>query len=328
MTIRDATHMAASDSATPRLEFTMSRPTRTGLIPFAFWIETQPGTADRLILRFRNAQGRIFSHRDIVQIAFYPIEIDGQLVYVMTLWEWDLQDDDRRQIHNVFWYSNLSDGRADNDPRFLWPVNLSSHNAQASRFSPTEVDRSVDENLWARLNWNALRVDGYVVASSNNANAMRSAAEVQDAADAAADDAVADISELLATATLTDSDNIAAWRCGICLQGTQDDPHLVSAHAAHVVQETPTNAITEEGSSTSATPAPTSLVLHAFHSRCLRSWRRRKNECPTCKRPLDARPLPAVWSAGNTRLNARMGVGMGMENKSLVANKYLIAKMH
>jgi hypothetical protein len=51
----------------------------------------------------------------------------------------------------------------------------------------------------------------------------------------------------------------------------------------------------------------------------------RDNECPTCKRPLDLRPVPAVWSAGNTRLSARMGVGMGMEqNKSLV-NMYLMA---
>ena len=192
------------------------------------------------------------------------------------------------------------------------------------RFSPTEVDRSVDENLWARVTWNALHVDGNVVASSNNANAMRSAAAVQDAADDAADDAedpLADISELLATATITDSDNIAAWRCGICLEGTEEDPHLVAAHAAHVVQESPTDAITE----TSATPAATSLVLHVFHSRCLRNWRRRKNECPTCKRPLDLRPVPAVWSAGNTRLNARMGVGMGMEHNKSLVNMYLIA---
>jgi hypothetical protein len=116
---------------------------------------------------------------------------------------------------------------------------------------------------------------------------------------------LADISELLATATLTDSDNIAAWRCGICLEGTEHDPHVVAAHAAHVAQESPT-----DGTQPGATPAPTLLVLHAFHSRCLRSWRRRKNECPTCKRPLDARPLPAVWSAGNTRLSARMGVAL------------------
>jgi hypothetical protein len=325
MTIRDATHMAASGSATPRLEFTASYArSRTQTLSVAFSFETQPGTADRLIVRMRWPDGGIGFARNVVQVAFYPIEIDGQLVYIMSLWSWDSQDDDRRLVLNGLFHRNYG-MIADYDPGLLWPVVQADRNSHVARFSPTEVDRSVDENLWARLNWNALRVDGYVVASSNNANAMRSAAEVQDAADDAADNAedpLADISELLATATLTDSDNIAAWRCGICLQGTQDDPHLVAAHAAHVVQEI---ANTETSTETSATPAPTSLVLHAFHSRCLRSWRRRKNECPTCKQPLDARPLPAVWSAGNTRLNARMGVGMRMEqNKSLVANTYLI----
>jgi hypothetical protein len=316
--------MAASGSATQRLEFTMSR---AGITPYAFWIETQPGTADRLIVGWTDQHGYITELLHVVQIALYPIEIDGQLVYIMSLWRWSLHRDSMHLVLNRFFYRREA-GLPAYGPEMLWPVEESVRSREACRFSPTEVDRSVDENLWARLNWNAVHVDGYVVASSNNPNAMRSAAAIQDAIDNA-DDPLADISELLATATLTDSDNIAAWRCGICLQGTQDDPHVVAAHAAHVVQETPTNAITEERSSTSATPAPTSLVLHAFHSRCLRSWRRRKNECPTCKRLLDARPLPAVWSAGNTRLNARMGVGMGMENsphENIVANKYLIAK--
>ena len=229
--IKDATHMAASGSAAPRLEFTASWPgTRTRLLSFSF--ETEPGTADRLMVRMRWLDGGIGFARNVVQVAFYPIEIDGQLVYVITLWEWNLQRDEMCQIRNGLYYNNHDDNM--NDPRLLLPLDMSTSNAEACRFSPTEVDRSVDENLWARLNWNAVRaVDGYVVASSNNPNAMRSAAAVQDAADDA-DDPVADISELLATATITDSDNIAAWRCGICLQGTQDDPHLVAAHAAHV----------------------------------------------------------------------------------------------
>ncbi len=199
--------MAASGSATPRLEFTGRNPgPRENLLPFSF--ETQPGTADRLIVKVRwpRNQGyldQFTTFGDVVQVAFYPIEMDGQLVYIMTLWEWDLEDDCRRQIHFGCLFSNMDAELADDYPGFLWPVDMHFENentraglahtrarrADVCRFSPTEVDRSVDENLWARLNWNALRVDGYVVASSNNPNAMRSAAAVQDAADDAADDA-------------------------------------------------------------------------------------------------------------------------------------------
>ncbi len=52
-------------------------------------------------------------------------------------------------------------------------------------------------------------------------------------------------------------------------------------------------------------------VWHVFHRDCLRAWQAKpqfEDRCPTCKQPCDPRPLPAVWSAGNTRLNARMGV--------------------
>jgi hypothetical protein len=47
-----------------------------------------------------------------------------------------------------------------------------------------------------------------------------------------ADDPLADISELLATATLTDSDNIAAWRCGICLREHRMT-HIWLRHTQH-----------------------------------------------------------------------------------------------
>ena len=55
-------------------------------------------------------------------------------------------------------------------------------------------------------------------------------------------------------------------------------------------------------------------VLHVFHRKCLRKLRRSQSPwsklCPTCKKPLDERPLPSVWIPGNTTLTARMGVVM------------------
>ena len=105
-----------------------------------------------------------------------------------------------------------------------------------------------------------------------------------------------DISNLLAAAQVpdadqvTDADKINGWECAICheriaeVRGT--GRQLVAAHAA-----------TENG------------TLHVYHRQCLEQWMDSgKQTCPTCRCPLDPKPLPAVWSAGNTKLNAYIAV--------------------
>lgn len=99
-----------------------------------------------------------------------------------------------------------------------------------------------------------------------------------------------DISKLLAEVPdadeVTDADKINGWECAICHNGIAENRELVAAHLQP----------TENG------------TLHAFHRQCLEQWQRRKATCPTCRVRLETKPLPAVWAAGNTRLNAHMAV--------------------
>jgi rubrerythrin len=330
--------MAASGSAAPRLEFTVSWPRVQGdMRTFSVCFETQAGTADRLVVSCR-ATGSVSQTQffDVVEVAFYPIEIDGQLVYVTSVWQWNPSVNDRELIHDGLFYSNDNTG-SDIDPGQLLPIDVSRHNRRTFRFSLAEVDRSLDENWWARFNWNAARhrtyAGSYLVASSDNPRyaslplrlyASRTAGDsseddddwaendddaaeddddaaeddddaAEDDDDAAEDDDdAADISALEAAMMPEDKEHLAAWRCPACLNGTQEDCKLVAAHAQHVDRH---------GNN----------VWHVFHRRCLRRWRAKRefeDRCPTCKQPCDPRPLPAVWSAGNTRLNARMGVNL------------------
>jgi hypothetical protein len=113
-----------------------------------------------------------------------------------------------------------------------------------------------------------------------------------------------DISNLLAAAQVpdadqvtdpdvhqvTDADKINGWKCAICHERIAEvrgpGRQLVAAHAA-----------TENG------------TLHVYHRQCLEQWMDSgKQTCPTCRCPLDSKPLPAVWSAGNTKLNAYIAV--------------------
>jgi len=99
-----------------------------------------------------------------------------------------------------------------------------------------------------------------------------------------------DISKLLAEVPdadqVTDADKINGWVCAICHNGIAENRQLVAAHLQP----------TENG------------TLHVFHRECLEQWHRREATCPTCRVRLETKPLPAVWSAGNTRLNAHMAV--------------------
>ena len=106
--------------------------------------------------------------------------------------------------------------------------------------------------------------------------------------------------ELLAAAQLTDTEvtdteddvKINEWRCAICHDGVAGGRQLASAHA----------------------PGLANGKLHVFHRQCLEEWRAFSSTCPTCKTKLSPKPLPAVWSAGSTRLSARMGVNTGVQN--------------
>jgi hypothetical protein len=94
-----------------------------------------------------------------------------------------------------------------------------------------------------------------------------------------------DISDLLAAAQPVDADKINGWECAICQEGIAGGRQLVAAHTA-----------TQNG------------TLHVYHRQCLEQWMDREQTCPTCRGPLDTKPLPAVWSAGNTKLNAYIAV--------------------
>jgi hypothetical protein len=87
------------------------------------------------------------------------------------VWQWDPSENDRELIHDGLFYSNHNTG-SDIDPGQLLPIDVSRHNRRTFRFSLAEVDRSLDENWWARFNWNAARhrtyAGTYLVASSDN----------------------------------------------------------------------------------------------------------------------------------------------------------------
>lgn len=128
------------------------------------------------------------------------------------------------------------------------------------------------------------------------------AAAAADNAAAADDAADYDISALLAAATLEDQQHLRAWECAICQSGidedTAEDRELMMAHAAHEVAAAQPGATAQQ-------------CLHVFHKHCLQRWRLAGRACspfcPTCKLPLDPRPLPAAWRPGSTTLSARMG---------------------
>lgn len=100
----------------------------------------------------------------------------------------------------------------------------------------------------------------------------------------------ADISDLRAGANDTEVENLENWTCALCSDGIDDDKMLMAAHAAFV-------------------DAGGRHVLHVFHRRCLENLRRSQGPwsqlCPTCKQPLDARPLPNVWIRGDSELPQR-----------------------
>ena len=112
--------------------------------------------------------------RDLVAVAFYPVLLGRaqQLVYVMSVGRWDASRNERSLVRSYFLYegrysmNNSVNRCTDYDPGQLSPVDNRIPSAQdCLRFSQAEVDRSLDENSWARFGWTAAcHADGYVVA--------------------------------------------------------------------------------------------------------------------------------------------------------------------
>ena len=90
-------------------------------------------------------------------------------------------------------------------------------------------------------------------------------------------------------ARLLPNEAISSWECPICTENIAENGMLVCAHDPQIANGK-------------------HLPLHVFHKKCLDEWMVRKNTCPACRGALDPKPLPAVLSAGNFTLAARMGV--------------------
>ena len=189
----------ASGSGEQHLEFTADQGTRatsrrTSLpahtLPYTVSFWRRAGDADRLALGWAQARPdrvRRTTWLHVVAVAFYPLELDEldgaqPHVYVMSVWTWDEERNERILVRDLDWYD-------EEDPR---------NAVLCLRFSRAEVDRSLDENLWARFAWTAARhADGYVVASAASINAIhnpnaacqeaRAASDVSDVSDVSSD---------------------------------------------------------------------------------------------------------------------------------------------
>jgi len=267
-------------------------------LPVPYALQFTHGESPTLSLKIDYTVDGIAYHqevRDVVAVAFYPVALRANSPfadeYVMSLWQRVAgvaapQIVDDFEFYSIYaanprWYE-LSPIR----PYFLRPYNL--------RFTEPQIRAAVIEERWARFDWHSVRIanGGYVLATPAFAIAPAPApTPADDAVAEPEDDATADISALLESATLNDDqkyDIKKNWECGICLLGLEGGSHLVSAH--------PVSA--DSGGR---------HRLHVFHSHCLRNWQATNSSCsqlcPTCKLPLDRRPLPAAWSP-TTRLSA------------------------
>ncbi len=136
-------------------------------------------TDGRVMRGSGTARGRV---RDVVAVAFYPVALGARRrvrqVYVMSVWrrgeneiglvdEWTLYSEIRREVLDRIRNDDMF--RANNQhptPGMIeMPVDETNFNVrQCLRFSQAEVDRSLDEDAWARFGWRARRrADGFIV---------------------------------------------------------------------------------------------------------------------------------------------------------------------
>jgi hypothetical protein len=305
--------MAASGAAEPRLEFTADEVYQNypndNSYPYTVRFWRPPGHGDRLAVRWApppRTDGVVMAGsgtaraqvRDVVAVAFYPVVLGRTKlpVYVMSVWRWNADHNKRMLVRHEFLHGEGYNERADQDPGELSPVNNRNENVQdCLRFSRAEVDRSLEENLWAQFGWNVARhADGYVVAWRNEPMQLmhagpRRRSDVDKICDRNDDDKLV----------------LEKWKCSICFNGIEENRELVSAHDA-------TNI---EGGK---------RRMHVFHKICLDTWIRKSiddhNEpkCPICKGDMSLKPLLARWKSvydvGKMTLQASMG-----ENPFIVA---------
>ncbi len=127
----------------------------------------------------------------------------------MSVWMFNATRHERFLVRYEFLHGEGYNEYADEDPGQLSPVDNRNENVQhCLRFSRVEVNRSLDENLWAQFGWNVARhADGYVVASRNEPmQLMHAVPAMQDPA----------IQALLTGASETEVENLNAWVCGNC----------------------------------------------------------------------------------------------------------------
>jgi len=116
------------------------------------------------------------------------------------------------------------------------------------------------------------------------------------------------VSTLYAGATDDDKAILDAWTCCICHDGLQR-AELSWQHAEEVEDWEELDNIAgniEKNELLSAHAPSTPNLHHVFHRKCLEHWYGNSRSCPTCRDPLVPRPLPDVWSPGNTKMQARM----------------------
>jgi hypothetical protein len=246
--------------------------------------------------------------------VFYNLDGRHESQSVLSLWR-------RDPVHNRWLQPinyNLFYFRSSQEPNYnfddLNPPGFDDRVRRAFHFNQLEVNQVV-ELYAAQRNLSLYHNQaGYLALSIRPREPEMQNAAIQPAAPAPAPapaDAAYDISALLADANLkedatadptadatadaTKRDPLRAWSCSICLQGIQEDRMLVAAHGEHVV---PVNH-----------PDAGQHLFHVFHRACLAKWEAMGNKkCPTCNQPLCTKPLPEVWSPGNSTLNAPMAL--------------------
>lgn len=105
--------------------------------------------------------------RNIVAVAFYPVTLNRQSVYVMSVWRRDEQNTPRL-VRTAFLYKGTDNRRAGEDPGQLSPVDPENENVKnCLRFSQDQINASLTRNCWGQFGWNVARrgEGGYIVAS-------------------------------------------------------------------------------------------------------------------------------------------------------------------
>ena len=286
------------------------------------------GGAQRLRVSVRNAAGTrgiLVTH--VTRVQFVVSDTTDRLYY-LRLYENALGPETLVEEHGWFLGAEVSPREG------LFSSAIARAGAGVLVFNEEEVYRLRNDRhvRWGHLGWQLrllpspllLQAEPLAAAPPEPAAAPPEPAAAPPAPEPAAPEpgaaGAADATAAL-LANTRDAEQLRAWRCGICLDGMEEDTGglraLVAAHAPTV------NGI---------------HALHVFHRRCLQRWRDQRRECsglcPTCKEPLQTEPLLGVWVAGRTTLSAPIAMtlaptapGAARAALRLGANPYLVDRL-